>query len=767
VQRLGRLVTRRPWWVLGLALALLPVSGVLGGSVERHLSGGGLDDPSSESSRAAQLLRDDFHTGEPNLLLLVTARDGSVDTPAVVSAGTALTRDLAARGGVAEAASYWSLGSPPGLRSRDSSQALVLARIAGSEDAVDTAVATLAPRYRGSGPVVSVGVAGEAEVDHQLRLGAKRDLWKAEAFSFLLILAFLTLLLGGVVAAGLPLLVGLLAVMGTLLVLRFLTLVTPVPILALDVTTAIGLALAVAYSLLILCRYREELRAGRDPDTAMVRTVQTAGRTVIFSAIAVALSLAALLVFPVDFLRSFAVAGMGVVALAAAGAVLVLPALLHVLGRRIHPRAEFSPRTAGGRVNGFWYRRAWAVMRWPIPIAIGVTGLLLVVGLPVLGLELGLSDARVAPTGTPLRNVADSIRDHFSGNQGSTLSVVIPDSGDAASRGAYVDGYAASLSRLAGVTRVDALTGSYTGGRRVLAPTARSQRFAAPTATWLAVIPSIEALSPEGETLTANVRATSAPFTVLVDGPSARLVDTKAAILDRLPAALGLIGAAIFVLLLLMLGGLLLPVKALVLNVLSLSATLGVLVWVFQDGHLSGLLGFTPTGSISVAILVLMLCVAFGLSMGFEVLVLSRIKEEHDLRGLNDEAVAAGLERTGRVVTAAALLFALVSVVFVTSGITPVKILCLGSALAVLVDAFCVRLALVPALMHLAGSANWWAPQWIRRLHERVGIWGSEPSPVLDLPGVVRKARVSLNGNSPTAPTLVGGPVLRPPDEPE
>jgi RND superfamily putative drug exporter len=767
VRRLGLLVTRRPWWVLGLALALLPVSGVVGGSVERHLSGGGLDDPSSESSRAARLLRDDFHTGEPNLLLVVTARAGSVDASAVVNAGTALTRDLAARRGVAEAVSYWSLGSPPDLRSRDGSQALVVARIAGGADVVDTAVATLATRYRGSGPVVSVGVAGEAEVDHQLRLRAKRDLWRAEAFSFPLILAVLALLLGGVVAAGLPLLVGLLAVVGTLLVLQLLTLVTQVPILALDVTTAMGLALAVAYSLLIVSRYREELHAGRDPDTAMVRTLLTAGRTVIFSAIAVAVSLAALLVFPLDLLRSFAEAGIGVVALAAAGAVLVLPALLHVLGPRIHPRAEPSPRTAGGHVSGFWYRRAWAVMRRPIPIAIGVTGLLLVVGVPVLGLELGLSDARVLPAGTPVRDVADSIRDHFSGNHGSALSVVVPDSGDAASRGADVDGYAARLSRLTGVSRVDALTGSYAGGRRVFAASARSQRFATPTATWLAVIPSIEALSPGGETLTANVRATSTPFTVLVDGPSARLVDTKAAIFDRLPAALGLIGTATFVLLILMLGGLLLPLEALGLNVLSLSATFGALVWVFQDGHLSGLLGFTPTGSISVAIPVLMLCVAFGLSMGFEVLLLSRIKEEHDLRGVNDEAVAAGLERTGRIITAAALLFALVSVAFVTSGITPVKMLCLGSALAVLVDAFCVRLALVPALMHLSGRANWWGPRWIRRLHVRVGIWGSEPSPVLDLPGAVRKARVSLNGNSPKAPTLVGGPILRPPDEPE
>jgi RND superfamily putative drug exporter len=259
-----------------------------------------------------------------------------------------------------------------------------------------------------------------------------------------------------------------------------------------------------------------------------------------------------------------------------------------------------------------------------------------------------------------------------------------------------------------------------------------SARFAAPTATWLSVVLSVEPLSPAGETVVHAVRGAAAPFPVLVGGPSAQLVDTKAAILSRLPLALLIIAVTTFVLLFLMVGSLLVPVKALALNILSLSATFGGLVWVFQDGHLSGLLRFTPTGTIVVVIPMLLFCIAFGLSMDYEVFLLSRIKED------NDEAVAVGLERTGRIVTAAAVLLAFVYVAFATSGVMPVKLLGLGLTLAVVIDAFLIRLTLVPALMRVAGRANWWAPRSMRRLHLRVGIWEADPLPVLEVPGVAR-----------------------------
>jgi RND superfamily putative drug exporter len=385
-----------------------------------------------------------------------------------------------------------------------------------------------------------------------------------------------------------------------------------------------------------------------------------------------------------------------------------------------------------------------------------IAGLLVVLGLPFLHLDLGLSDARVLPAGTPVREASAAILRNFPANPDSTLTIVAPGRGASADRAAAVDAYATAVSRVPGVARVDALTGTYAHATRVQGPTASSQRFSAPTATWLAAVPAVQPLSPEAETMVARIRAIPASFAVLVGGPSARLVDTKSGIFGRLPAAFALVAIATFVLLFLMVGSVLVPVKALVLNMLSLSASFGMLVWVFQDGHLSGMLGFTPTASIMVAVPILLFCIAFGLSMDYEVFLLSRIKEEYDMHGVNEEAVAVGLERTGRIVTAAALLLVLVYGAFATSGVTTVKVIGLGLLLAILVDAFCIRLTLVPALMRLAGRANWWAPRSMRRLHLRVGIWESEPLPLLDLPGVaparVGAARVSAPAGVPAEP---------------
>jgi RND superfamily putative drug exporter len=737
VRRLGRLATRRRWWVIGMALLFVPAAAMLGGSAEERLSAGGLDDPAAESSRAAALLDRDFGTGAPNFLLLVTVHGGSVDRPPVAAAGMALTRRLASEPGVGHARSYWSAGAAPSLRSRDGAQALVLARVQGDENQVRRLTGILTPRYQSDGPLMAVAVGGEAEVARQVNLLAKHDLGRAEAISVPLTLLRLLLVFGGVVAAGLPLSVGVIAVVGTLALLRLLTGFTPVSTFALNLTTAMGLALAIDYSLFVVSRYREELRSGHDFNAAVMRTVQTAGRTVLFSALTVAASLAALLVFPLDFLRSFAYAGIGVVALAAVGAALVLPAVLGVLGPLVDWGRLFRPRVREVTA-GFWYRRARGVMRRPVRVIVAVVGLLVVLGLPFSRIQLGLIDARVLPAGTPVRTVDSALRAGFTNAETSALTVVAGGTGNPATLTGPIDRYAGSLSRVPGVSRVDALTGAYRAGVRVPGPTAMSARFATPTATWLSVVPSVDPLSPAGEAVVHAVRGAAAPFPVVVGGPSAQLVDTKAAILNRLPLALLIIAVTTFVLLFLMVGSLLVPVKALALNILSLSATFGGLVWVFQDGHLSGFLRFTPTGTISVVVPMLLFCIAFGLSMDYEVFLLSRIKEEYDQSGDNDEAVAVGLQRTGRIVTAAAVILAFVYLAFATSGVTVVKLLGLGLTLAVVIDAFLIRLTLVPALMHLAGRANWWAPRAVRRLHLRVGIWEVDPLPLLEVPGVVR-----------------------------
>jgi RND superfamily putative drug exporter len=354
--------------------------------------------------------------------------------------------------------------------------------------------------------------------------------------------------------------------------------------------------------------------------------------------------------------------------------------------------------------------------------------LLVVLGIPFLQLHIGLPDDRVLPAGRSSRQVQNVIRHDFSSNEADALEVVAPDADP--SDGAALGRYAADLSRLRGVARVDAATGSYIDGAPVPAPVALTQRFqsGAVTGTWLSVAPAVEPLSDAGEALAHDVRDAPSPIgKTLVAGPGAELVDSKDSLFGSLPWAGAWIAIATFVLLFLMFGSLLVPVKALVLNVLSLTATFGAMVWIFQDGHLSGVLDFTATGSLVATMPVLMFCVAFGLSMDYEVFLLSRIKEEHDRTHDNVASVATGLERTGRIVTAAAVLISVVFVVLATSGVSFIKLFGVGLALAVLVDAFVIRATLVPAFMRLAGEANWWAPRLLARLYERFGIRESDP----------------------------------------
>ncbi|HVF32870.1 MAG TPA: MMPL family transporter [Acidimicrobiales bacterium] len=759
MRRLGHVVTRYRWAVLVVTLLLLPVAAVLGGPVKGRLSSGGFSDEASESRRAAVVLQDVFETGAPNVVLLVTAAAGTagVDDPAVAERGQALTAELAATPKLADAVSYWSIGGAPPLRSTDGRQALVLGRVAGDEDALRDAAERIAERFGGRDDgVVSVGVGGFGETFRAITEQAEADLQKAEALSMPVTLLLLLLVFGSAVAAALPLGVGIVAVLGTFLVLTVFTAFTQVSVFALNLTTAMGLGLAIDYSLFIVSRFREELAAGRPAEPALLRTMQTAGRTVAFSAFTVAISLAALLVFPLAYLRSFAYAGVGVVALAAVGALVVLPALLAVLGPRVDkgripwPRRRREGRDADEVASGFWYRRAHAVMRRPLPIAIGVVVVLVLLGLPFLGFTAGQADDRVLPESAPVRGVHDALRTNFASNESSALTVV-SEPGSSVDPTA-IEAYAAALSTVRGVARVDALTGYYLGGARVKDADALSQRFAGrgegSGGTWLSVVPSVEPYSPAGERLVADLRDAPSPFPVLVGGQTADLVDSKASLGRRLPLALGLIVVATFVLLFLMTGSVVVPLKALLLNLLSLSATFGMLVWVFEDGHLSGLLDFTPTGSISVHTPILLFCIAFGLSMDYEVFLLSRIKEEYDLGETNEEAVALGLEKTGRIVTAAALLLAVVFVAFATAEVSVVKVFGVGLTLAVLVDAFLIRTLLVPAFMKMAGRLNWWAPRPLRRFHLRYGIWETDPSSVLDLVERADRMRSETAGDS-------------------
>jgi RND superfamily putative drug exporter len=413
--------------------------------------------------------------------------------------------------------------------------------------------------------------------------------------------------------------------------------------------------------------------------------------------------------------------------------------MLAGLGRRIDALSlRRRPVDPDAEAHGFWHRMATTVMRRPVPITLVVVGLLVALGSPTAGMKLGFPDDRVLPPGKEARDVQDVLRRDFSSAEAGAAAVVARGTGSPAERADAVDDWAGRLARVPGVTRVDAETGIYCGSGGSVAgitcaagdlvlPAAQSpdlvERFSRPDATYVSVVPDEEPLSDAGERFVEELRAVDAPFDdVQVGGQSAQLVDSKASIFGDVPLALALIAVITFVLLFLMFGSVLVPVKALVLNLLSLSATFGAMVWVFQDGNGADLLGFTPTGSLAATVPVLMFCVAFGLSMDYEVFLLSRIKEEHDRGVGNQQAVAAGLERTGRIVTAAALLISVVFLAFATSQVSFIKLFGIGLTLAVLLDAFVIRGTLVPAFMRLAGEANWWAPAPLRRLHERFGI---------------------------------------------
>ncbi len=730
--RLAPVLVARRRLVLVLAFVFLALAGGLGGGVAKELSAGGFADPQQQSELAAAELDHTFHTGASNFLLLVKTPAG-VDQAA--GPGATLTARLAQHKGVTDVVSYWSAGRAETLRSKDSSQALVLARLTGSQDdAVKTAKALAKAIDGKAAGGLSVRTGGEFAVYAEVGDTIEHDILRAESIAIPVTAVLLVLVFGSAVAASLPLLVGVLSILGTFLSLHVLHGFTDVSVYSVNLATSLGLGLGIDYALFLVTRYREELARGRTVADSVEETLRTAGRTVLFSAVTVMLSLGALLVFPLYFLKSFAYAGISAVLFALVGALVVLPAALAALGHRVDSLDLRKPLRRALRMQpprvktvdeGFWHRAAVTVMKRPVGVGTGVVLVLVLLGLPFQSVIFGLADDRVLPRTAQAHEVAQVLREDFTGREAFALPVLLTPAPSS------VTAYAEALSRVPGVERVDASSGRWSSGRRVAAGLASYQVAGGQR---LSVVPSIESIGPAGEKLVKQLRAVPAPARVLIGGQAAQLVDTKKALGGKLPLALGLVLAATFVLLFLFTGSIVLPVKALVLNVLSLSATFGLMVWVFQQGHLAGLIGDPIiTGTLDTTMPILMFCVLFGLSMDYEVFLLSRIKEEWDAgdgsAAANTRAVALGLERTGSLITAAAALLALVFLSFVTSGISFIKLLGLGTALAVLVDATLVRGALVPSFMRLMGPANWWAPAPLRRLHNRIGLTEAHSTP--------------------------------------
>ncbi|MFJ5099944.1 MMPL family transporter [Streptomyces sp. NPDC088554] len=710
--RLGgwtRFVTARPRFSLLLTLVITALAVFAGSGAADRMSSGGWADPDAESTYATKVLEREFPASQPNLLLLVDSGSRTVDDPAVAAEAERLTGRLAAEKGITGIGSYWQTRAPA-LRAEDGRQALIAARIEGDEKTAAAVLDRIAPEYRGTQGLLKVSFGGPVAVQHEMQEIIQEDLLRAELIALPVTLVLLVMVFGSAVAALLPLAVGVVAILGTNAVLRGLTEIAEVSIFAQNLTTALGLGLAIDYALFIVRRFREELAEGAEVREAVGVTLRTAGRTVLFSALTVAVSLAAMMVFPQYFLQSFAYAGIAVVLLAAVAALVLLPAALMLLGHRVNSldlRRLLRKKTRKPQEEGVgWGRAAALVMRRAPLFAFGTAIVLVLLGLPFLGAKFGTADYRQLPAGADVRIVQEEIRDGFPGNPGGALEILAEGRATPAEYTAYRDRIAA----LPGVRRIDGPVTSGTHG-------------------YFTVLSKDEAVDEATQRLVRDIRAESAPFDTSVTGVAAMLVDSKTAIADRLPWALGIIMVVTLILVFLLTGSVLIPIQAVVLNALSLTAMFGAMVWVFQDGHLSGLLAFTSSGNIETTVPVVMFCVAFGLSMDYGVFLLSRIKEEYDRGGDHEQAVIFGLRRTGGLITAAAVILAVVMVAIGTSRVTNTKMLGLGLALAVLMDAMVVRSLLVPAVMKLTGKATWWAPGPLRRFHDRFGLSEGEPVP--------------------------------------
>ncbi|MFE5967877.1 MMPL family transporter [Streptomyces sp. NPDC056463] len=719
-----RFVTARPRLSLLVALVITALAVFAGSGVADRMGSGGFEVPGAESTYATEVLEREFPASQPNLLLLVSARAGGVDDPAVAAEARRLAERLDAEQGVGGIGSYWGTGSPA-LRSEDGRQAVIVARVEGDEKAAGEILERISPDFRGAHGPVDVAIGGQLAVQHEMQSTVEEDLLRAELIALPVTLVLLVMVFGSAVAAMLPLGIGIVAILGTNAVLRGLTELTDVSVFAQNLTTALGLGLAIDYALFVVRRFREELGRGADTRTAVATTLRTAGRTVFFSALTVAASLSAMLVFPQYFLRSFAYAGIAVVLLAAAAALTLLPAALMLLGDRVNAldmrrlfrrrrRAAEGAEPGGDRPSGAagadakepgagWARTATLVMRRAPVFAVLTTAGLVLLGLPFLGARFGTVDDRQLPTTAESRVVQDELRDGFPGSPGGGLTVLA----EGGATPAEYAGYRERIAALDGIVRVDGPVTSGTG---------------AGTPAYFTVIPEGEGVGETAQRVVGELRAEPAPFDTSVTGAAALLVDSKDAIGDRLPWAGAIIVVVTLLLVFLLTGSVLIPIQAVVLNGLSLTAMFGAVVWVFQEGHLSGFLGFTPTGDIETTLPVLMFCVAFGLSMDYGVFLISRIKEEYDATGDHDHAVRFGLRRTGGLITAAAVILAVVMVAIGTSRVTNTKMLGLGVALAVLMDAMVVRSLLVPAVMKLTGRLTWWAPGPLRRFHDRFGV---------------------------------------------
>jgi len=736
---LTRFVQRHPRKVIATALLLLVLCAAYGAPAMWKLPGGGQETPGTESMRASQVLDEKFAAGGSPIVFTITSDDG-VDGPAATAMGNRIVEALKASPYTRQVISYWTSPIKTGdntLVSEDRLTGLVAARVTGSDRDAPPRAAELAAPFQGEHDGVRVTAGGEAIAFETGTVVSREDLLIMEAIAIPFTFLVLVWIFGSLVASAIPLLVGLCAIAGTTAALWLIHSFADVSIFALNVATALGLALAVDYTLFIVNRYREEIARGASPHAALHTTMSTAGRTVTYSALTMALTLATLLVFPQYLLQSLGYAGVIVVGLALLSSLTVAPALIVVLGTRldaldirqpVNRWLRRPPPTLRAPEHRYWYRAATFAMRRSIPVAVAAVALLALLSWPAANMNLGSPDDRNTPTDSDVHLSGEILRSGFpQQNHAGTVRIVLP----AGVRSpADITDYALALSTVPEVTTVAGPNGMYADGKPVNAGTYDASMRA--DAAYLSVGTTLDPFSTAGKEQLQALREVPAPAPTLFAGMAQRDLDNVRGITDRIPLVIALVTIITLVLIFLMTGSVLLPLKAVVMNVLALTAAFGVMVWIFQDGHLGGL-GTTGTGHTTVFIPPLMACIAYALAMDYEVFVLSRIREEW-LRsdrgpGSNERAVALGLAYTGRIVTAAAVVMVIVFIAIAASRVSFMRGLGVGLSVGVLLDAFVIRTLLVPAVMKLAGRWNWWAPSPLARLHDRWGLADSDDDP--------------------------------------
>lgn len=770
LQVITRVAVAAPRRTIVFAALFAVAAALFGLPVVSSLSAGGFQDPTSESAQATELLRQKFDQTDQKMLIALTAPEGVRSAPARRVA-TDIVDALESSPWVLNVSSAWT--SPPsaaaGLVSTDAKSGLIVANLKGGENDAQRYAEELAREVVHDRDGVTVRAGGMAVAYGQITRQNEHDLLLMESLAIPLSFLVLVWVFGGLVAASLPIFLGALAIVGSMSVLRLINSVTEVSTYALDLSIALGLALAIDYTLLIISRYREEVAQSSNCDDALRRTMATAGRTVLFSATTVGASMAVMALFPIPLLRSAAYAVVATAVIVAIAAVLVTPAAIRLLGPRLDALDVRRPmrrvlfgvsstaaKPAAGRQPAgwaFWYRSTKSVLRHAAPAGAAVVGLLLVLGAPFLGVKWGFPDERVLPESASSRQVAEMLENDFANDVGVAVSVVVPDADGLSTFD--LEQYASRLSQVADVSAVTAPTGTFVAGRRVGPPAAPAG--VAHGSAYLTVSSTAPVFSDASNTQLDRLHEVAGPAgrSVQLAGLAQTNRDSIDALTHRLPTVLGFIAVVTFALIFLLTGSVVLPLQALACNLLSLTAAFGAMVWIFQDGHL-GALGTTPTGTLNVNIPVLLFCVAFGLSMDYEIFLISRIHEywlasgaaprDRAARAVNDTSTVLGLAGIGRVVTAAALLMSISFAALIPADISFMRMLGLGLTLAVLVDATLVRMVLVPAFIHLVGPWTWWSPALLARVHRRFAL------------GETGSARVGLRRWAADAPEVPGHP---------